>query len=69
LLISRALESCELKKERHDEVDVFTVQTAFSRAAQLILSPPPNSPPKSAIKSSICYVLQKFVKANMIKVV
>lgn len=68
LLISRALESCELKKERHEEVDVFTVQTAFSRAAQSILSPPPNSPPKSAIKSSICYVLQKFVKANMIKV-
>lgn len=68
LVTSRALESCEQKKERHNEVDVYSVQNAFGKASHLIHNPLPNSPPKGAIKSSICYVLQRFVKANMIQV-
>ncbi|KAI6232150.1 Cytoskeleton-associated protein 5 [Aphelenchoides besseyi] len=67
LLITRALEHCESNVERRNELDVYSIHVAFRNLCQPIYNPTVKLPPKSNVKSSTFYVLQKFVKTTMIK--
>jgi hypothetical protein len=67
LILSRALESCENNSKRRDEIGVYDVHLAFAKASNLINAQRSKTPAKGGIKSSFCYVLQKFIKTSMIQ--